>query len=102
MASADPKTIADPRAMRGACYRCTHRRALSGNTHSGCRHPLTAAAHQLPIAAMIEALGQALPVPVPGLEVAGDSHAIAMGWWAWPYNFDPTWLVACNGFESAP
>jgi hypothetical protein len=22
-----------------------------------------------------------------------------MGWFFWPYNFDPRWLKSCDGFE---
>lgn len=100
--SAEP-TIASPHAMSRACERCVHRRDLPGDAHSGCRHPLTAAAHQNPLAGLIEAMGGALPMPSPpGLNVVFDVHGIRMGWAAWPFNFDPVWLVACDGFEAAP
>lgn len=31
--------------------------------------------------------------------VRGSEHAIKNGWFYWPWNFDPTWLESCNGFE---
>jgi hypothetical protein len=96
---AKPSTIADPGAMSRACYQCRHRRDLPGDMHSGCRHPLTEAVHGNPLAPLIEAMGHALPVPVPGLNVIGDKHAIGMGYWSWPINFDPVWLISCDGFE---
>jgi hypothetical protein len=33
------------------------------------------------------------------LNVVGDSHGIKKGWFLWPINFDPTWLLTCDGFE---
>lgn len=29
-----------------------------------------------------------------------DYHGVAHGWFNWPWNFDPVWLVACEGFEA--
>lgn len=92
-------TIASPRAMSGACYDCIHRRVLPGNTHSACRHPATEFAHANALAGLITAMGGALPMPSPaGLSVIFDRHGIRMGWASWPFNFDPVWLVSCDGF----
>lgn len=33
------------------------------------------------------------------LNVRGNAHGILRGWFNWPYNFDPTWLQSCDGFE---
>jgi hypothetical protein len=35
-----------------------------------------------------------------GLQVTGNSHGVAKGWFNWPFNFDPTWLESCDGFEA--
>jgi hypothetical protein len=35
-----------------------------------------------------------------GLNVKGSQHGIERGWFNWPFNFDPTWLESCDGFES--
>jgi hypothetical protein len=89
--------------MSGACYECIHRRVLPGNTRSACRHPATAAAQANPLAGPISAMGNALPMPSPpGLSVIFDRHGIRMGWASWPYNFDPMWLVSCDGFTPEP
>ena len=32
-------------------------------------------------------------------KVVGDSHGIDKGWFFWPFNFDPTWLISCSGFK---
>ena len=39
------------------------------------------------------------PVAATALGIKGSAHGIQMGWFNWPYNFDPMWLEACSGFE---
>ncbi len=63
------------------CYQCKHRRDLAGDCHSRCAHP--------------RALSGA-----DGLGIVGTRHGIERGWFFWPFNFDPVWLEACDGFES--
>jgi hypothetical protein len=62
--------------MSGApdCYQCEWRRPLPGDCHSRC----------LNINASVE----------------GHPHGIEKGWFFWPYNFDPVWLVACDSFKA--
>ena len=55
------------------CYNCRWRHELPGDEHSGCANNR---AH-----------------------VTGDIHAVKAGWFFWPYNFDPVWLLTCDGFE---
>jgi hypothetical protein len=38
--------------------------------------------------------------PVNDLGVKGNEHGIKNGWFCWPFNFDPVWLEACNGFTA--
>jgi hypothetical protein len=61
--------------MSGApdCYKCVHRRAIPGDCHSNC---VNTSAH-----------------------VTGHSHGIVHGWFWWPINFDPVWLISCDGFN---
>jgi len=33
------------------------------------------------------------------LSVTANSHGIKNGWFVWPWNFDPVWLLTCDGFE---
>jgi len=56
------------------CYECKWRHDLPGDAHSGCGNNR---AH-----------------------VQGHPHGLRMGWFFWPYNFDPTWLESCDGFEA--
>jgi len=58
------------------CYDCIHRMNLSGNAHSRCNNHDAA--------------------------VSGNSHGIRKGWFRWPLNFDPTWLISCDGFSDNP
>ncbi len=55
------------------CYECVHRRAVPGDSHSRCNN------HQA--------------------NVTGNPHGIQSGWFMWPVNYDPTWLVSCDGFS---
>lgn len=56
------------------CYNCVHRRQLAWSSHSKCNN--------------VEA------------KVKGHWHGIERGWFLWPVNFDPVWLLACNGFSN--
>ena len=56
------------------CYDCKFRGTVPGSCHSSCGNK--------------EA------------KVKGDPHGIKSGWFMWPFNFDPTWLEECDGFES--
>jgi len=62
--------------MRPNCYDCIHRRTLSGDAHSKCLN--------------VEA------------NVTATIHGIRQGWFYWPVNFDPTWLLTCDGFIEIP
>jgi hypothetical protein len=55
------------------CYKCVHRLTIPGDCHSRCNN------HEA--------------------KVAGNPHGIKSGWFRWPLNFDPTWLVSCDGFS---
>ena len=61
------------------CYECKFRGDLIGNAHSRCN------AHMYK--------------PYDDISVVGHPHGIRSGWFAWPFNFDPSWLVSCNVFE---
>jgi hypothetical protein len=58
------------------CYQCVHRRNVPGDTHSSCNNPKA--------------------------RVVGNEHGIRSGWFLWPINFDPVWLVSCDGFSDNP
>lgn len=59
--------------MKHDCYKCKHVRSVPGYAHKACANTKA--------------------------RVKGNEMGIRNGWFYWPYNFDPTWLVECNGFE---
>lgn len=58
------------------CYKCVHRLDIPGNAHSRCNN------HDA--------------------HVAANARGIRMGWFNWPLNFDPVWLISCDGFSDNP
>ena len=58
------------------CYECEHRGIVPGSCHSSCSHPKRN-----------------------DVEITGNTYGISMGWFSWPWDFDPTWLISCNGFS---
>jgi hypothetical protein len=33
------------------------------------------------------------------LNITAQRYGVKMGWFMWPVNFDPAWLLKCEGFE---
>lgn len=58
------------------CYKCVHCLPCPGDAHKRCNNT--------------EA------------KVSGNPHGIRMGWFLWPFNFDPSWLEECDGFSDDP
>jgi hypothetical protein len=58
------------------CYSCVHRLTIPGDAHSRCNN------HEA--------------------EVAAAPQGVKSGWFRWPINFDPVWLVSCSGFSDDP
>jgi hypothetical protein len=56
------------------CYACKHRGKIPGNEHSSCKNR--------------------------SANVVGHPVGIRGGWFYWPLNFDPMWLVSCDGFQA--
>jgi hypothetical protein len=81
------------------CYQCIHRRSLAGDAHSSCAHP-DACGDKDPLTALMAMLGASTGDvgAMQKLGIVGDPHGIKNGWFFWPFNFDPVWLRACNGF----
>jgi len=77
------------------CYECVHRRNVPGDAHSRCVHPEASGADE--VMAILQMLGMG-GVSQSNLKVVGNPHGIMSGWFMHPINFDPAWLVSCNGF----
>lgn len=91
------------------CHKCGYRRRVPGSAHSACGHPIvkgdeTVNAPMAGLMAIFASVGRCAP-PVAGDAAAqlnikcNSEHAIASGWFNWPWNFDPTWLGNCGGFK---
>lgn len=57
-----------------------------GSAHSSCAHPLAPNVMQL----MSNSFQNYL-------NIHGSKRGIEMGWFFWPINFDPVWLLSCWG-----
>jgi hypothetical protein len=58
------------------CYECIHRCDVPGDAHSQCNNK--------------------------NAQVTASKHGVRRGWFMWPINFDPVWLVTCDGFSTNP
>ena len=86
------------------CYECKYRRNVPGDAHSCCKHPLLGDINDNPLAQMLgmfASVGRVPPIQagIDKLGIKANYHGIKMGWFNFPFNFDPTWLEECNGFE---
>ena len=59
-----------------SCRKCIHKRNIPGDAHIKCNN--------------INAV------------VKGNEHGKRNGWFLWPMNFDPVWLISCDGFSDNP
>jgi len=84
------------------CYKCTHRRDLTGSAHSWCDHPILAGEGDNVFAGVFSLyLGENLTRIAAAylvLGIDGSEHGTKKGWFSWPFNFDPIWLKSCNGW----
>jgi hypothetical protein len=62
------------------CYSCPSRRDIPGDAHSQCQ------------AGMAGLFNGGVRMP----QVQGNAHGIKMGWFLWPFNYDPVWLESCS------
>lgn len=84
--------------------KCRWQRELPYNTHIRCAHPLVP---KTPIGDLMSMMNRQ-PVGLitdlyakAELGIRHNQAAVKMGWFNWPWNFDPVWLERCSGFEEA-
>lgn len=91
------------------CFSCKWRRGVLGSAHSRCDHPKVAPFYEvleknpiLELGLMLGTVGRGptLTMNENPLNVRGDPHGVSHGWFSWPYNYDPTWLKNCDGYEA--
>ena len=86
------------------CWTCMWRGANPGDAHIHCQHPSLAPVKDDPLlnlAAIFAGVGRQPPITAnnPTLNIEGNAHGIAQGWFNFPWSFDPTWLLNCDGYE---
>lgn len=89
--------------QKPTCYGCRYREPIPGDAHSRCGHPgvKSAGLHEAVLATLFYqqlSLGYD-SCRIGDLSVELNPIGVKGGWALWPWNFDPTWLVKCSGFE---
>lgn len=89
---------------RPNCYQCKYRREVPGDAHSSCAHPVVPKGDTFGnMMAIFASVGRVAPVAnneaAAKLNITANPAGVRRGWFNWPWNFDPTWLQSCNGFE---
>lgn len=87
------------------CYTCKHRGEVPGDAHISCNHPLNKQVVDNPTAqlfAMFAGVGRApdLMLAPKALNIKANPTGVRKGWFNYPWNFDPTWLLNCDGWET--
>lgn len=87
--------------MQPNCWTCKHRGSVPGSAHICCKHPsIPESSDMTRVLAILASVGRIKGPPVVGvLGVTGDPYGIDNGWFIWPHNFDPCWLLTCDGYE---
>lgn len=88
------------------CYYCHWKKDLNGSAHINCSHPLlpNESTDNNQFVVIMSALMSArhIPFSLSGnnpIGAVGDQHGIKNGWFNFPYNFDPIWLLECKGYR---
>ena len=80
------------------CYKCEYRGTIPGDAHSRCNHP-EVKQNDNEFGALVEMLQGKSNEAAKKLGIKGHEQGIRKGWFCWPANFDPTWLMECKGFK---
>ena len=81
--------------MKGPnCYTCKYRGRgrVPGKALSCCNYPGNKTG-------IFTAFDKANAKNMSKLRIKADRVGIQNGWFFWPINFDPVWLIHCNGYE---
>lgn len=85
-------------AEKPNCYKCAYRGSVPGSAHSSCNHPLIADDASRFLSPLMFMQG-IRPKAAKRLNVTAHHHGIQSGWFMWPLDFDPGWLISCDGFR---
>ena len=78
--------------MKANCYKCEYRGTVPGDTHSCCKYPGNETG-------MLDFFSKKSAENATILNIQADPHGVRSGWFIWPINFDPIWLLNCDGFK---
>lgn len=88
---------------RPDCYQCRHRRRSQLGAHSSCAHPESGLDQSDGLGGMMSVakmlVGAVSPNGIIELGITCRAHGLRNGWFCWPADFDPVWLLTCKGFE---
>lgn len=84
--------------MGAKCYDCKYQGRVPGSAHSSCKHPDLDADSNV-FGALVEMLSGKFNEVAKKLNIKGNPMGMRNGWFSWPADFDPTWLVNCDGFS---
>lgn len=82
------------------CHHCRFKRRLLGNVHIACKHPSVTHRYEKDLYGMLTPNAGKGGIYPNELDVWGRHTAMAKGWFAWPFNYGPVWLLRCIGYES--
>lgn len=87
--------------MKPNCYNCHYRKPIPGDAHSRCAHPDINSDLLSDLLSIfnIECSAVANPGAEHKLGIVANMVGVNKGWFDWPHNFDPVWLVECDGYE---
>lgn len=74
------------------CYKCKYRGDIPGDCHSCCKYP----GNDL---GLFNIFSRGNLKNAQKLNIRAEKAGIQGGWFYWPINFDPVWLLNCDGFS---
>ena len=87
------------------CYKCKWRETVPGSAHSCCKHPSLKEITKNPMIQLMgtfASVGRVDPLAVSSkkLNTKLDPVGVKNGWANFPVNFDPIWVLNCDGFKA--
>lgn len=77
---------------KNKCYDCVYRGNVPGDAHSCCRYP----GNNTNTFAFFD---EDNAKNANKLNIRAERNGVVNGWFFWPVNFDPVWLLNCDGFK---
>jgi hypothetical protein len=85
--------------MNAICYDCEYRGDFPGSAHSSCHHPELGEMSDNAFGVLVDMARGKFKEAAQKLQIHADPTGIQKGWFLWPANFDPVWLLNCDGFK---